>query len=289
MARLTVLVRERVYFSHSSFVVYDQGTSEVVESISYLAYGGIDSDWRSPRWQSPREDVRFTGQWDNAEVGLVYMHARYYSPQLGRFISADPRTILGGGGENAYAYANGSPYRFTDPTGLDGEDPNFYDDPQTTNPNCSGCVQPGPVRSLMEQPTQIIQNDIDQWDLQPQFASVYSAFGDTARAQAASGLAEAYANNAIDWAVITYRINLSNVSRPLPDQTGITFNPNLGQPGLSGLDAQVTPNQVFTQIGPPAFESPGWLGSSIAHEVESHGDQVRFGTWFADPTQWGGS
>jgi RHS repeat-associated protein len=104
----------------STSYVLDQGTSEVVEAISYLPYGGIDSDWRSPRWQSPREDARFTGQWDNAEVGLVYMHARYYSPQLGRFISPDPKTIHGAKGHlNPYAYAHGSPFRFNDPTGLD--------------------------------------------------------------------------------------------------------------------------------------------------------------------------
>jgi RHS repeat-associated protein len=104
----------------STSYVIDQGTSELVETISYQPYGGIDSDWRPPRWQSPREDVRYTGQWDNAEVGLVYMHARYYSPQLGRFISPDPISIQGTKWRmNPYAYAHGSPFRFNDPTGLD--------------------------------------------------------------------------------------------------------------------------------------------------------------------------
>jgi RHS repeat-associated protein len=104
---------------NSTSYVVDQGTSEVVEAISYQPYGGVDSDWRSPRWQSPREDVRFTGQWDNAEVGLVYMHARYYMPQLGRFISPDPLTIQKATGDlNPYAYGRGSPFRFNDPMGL---------------------------------------------------------------------------------------------------------------------------------------------------------------------------
>jgi RHS repeat-associated protein len=101
----------------SSFII-DEGTSELVEASSYLAYGGVDMDYRPARWNSFREDRRYTGQWDNAEVGLVYMHARYYLPELGRFVSPDPKTIQGGGIDNPFAYANGSPFRFTDPTGL---------------------------------------------------------------------------------------------------------------------------------------------------------------------------
>jgi RHS repeat-associated protein len=102
----------------TSFVV-DQGTGEVVESSTYLAYGAVDSDYRPTRWQQPREDVRYTGQWDDAEVGLVYMHARYYLPELGRFISGDPLAVQGARGDlNPYAYAANSPLRVTDPTGM---------------------------------------------------------------------------------------------------------------------------------------------------------------------------
>ncbi len=103
----------------SASFVLDLGTGEMVEAISYQPYGGVDSDWRSPRWNTPREDQRYTGQWDNAEVGLVYMHARYYSPQLGRFVSPDPLTIHSAKGDlNPYAYARGNPFRFADPSGL---------------------------------------------------------------------------------------------------------------------------------------------------------------------------
>jgi RHS repeat-associated protein len=105
----------------TSFVV-DQGTGEVVESSTYLAYGAVDSDYRPARWQQPREDLRYTGQWDDAEVGLVYMHARYYLPELGRFVSGDPLALQGARGDlNPYAYASGSPFRYTDPTGFLGE------------------------------------------------------------------------------------------------------------------------------------------------------------------------
>jgi len=51
--------------------------------------------------------------------GLCYMRARYYSPQLLRFINADPEkgTIADGATLNAYAYANGNPVLYTDPEG----------------------------------------------------------------------------------------------------------------------------------------------------------------------------
>jgi RHS repeat-associated protein len=105
----------------SSFVV-DQGTGDAVERTSYLPYGALDCDYRDPTWLSPREDDKFNGHWDEAQVGLVYFGKRYYSPQLGRFISPDPLTIHGLAGDtNPYEFANGSPITFSDPTGLDGE------------------------------------------------------------------------------------------------------------------------------------------------------------------------
>ncbi len=65
-------------------------------------------------------------------MGLIYFGARYYSPNLGRFISPDPLTIHGlGGSPNPYEYAHGSPMRYVDPFGLDdpppveGSDPGF--------------------------------------------------------------------------------------------------------------------------------------------------------------------
>ena len=52
--------------------------------------------------------------------GLIYMRARYYSPELRRFVNAD---IIAGEITNAitlnrYAYANGNPVSFVDPLGL---------------------------------------------------------------------------------------------------------------------------------------------------------------------------
>ena len=79
------------------------------------------SDYRPhDRWGDFREDYKFTGKEDDVEVGLTYFGARYYSPQLGRWISPDPLAIHGGGGDlNPYAYVHGRVTTATDPTGLD--------------------------------------------------------------------------------------------------------------------------------------------------------------------------
>jgi len=55
---------------------------------------------------------------------LDYMHARYYSPHLGRFMRPDPELGKLGSPQswNRYAYALGNPIRFGDPTGRISED-----------------------------------------------------------------------------------------------------------------------------------------------------------------------
>ena len=55
--------------------------------------------------------------------GLLYMRARYYSPELRRFVNAD---VIAGSISNAvtlnrYAYANGNPVSNIDPFGLEAE------------------------------------------------------------------------------------------------------------------------------------------------------------------------
>ncbi len=61
----------------------------------------------------------YTGQAALPTAGLVYMKARVYDPQTGRFVQPDP--IGTEGGINLYGYTNGDPVNNVDPSGLDGE------------------------------------------------------------------------------------------------------------------------------------------------------------------------
>ncbi|MBI3773082.1 MAG: RHS repeat-associated core domain-containing protein [Gammaproteobacteria bacterium] len=62
----------------------------------------------------------YTGEEYDANTGLLYLRARYYDPQLGRFISVDP--FLGRMAEpatqNRYVYVMNNPLSFVDPRGL---------------------------------------------------------------------------------------------------------------------------------------------------------------------------
>ncbi len=69
---------------------------------------------------------QFTGR-ENDGTGLYFYRARYYAPQLQRFISEDPIGLAGG--DNQYAYVGNNPISFTDPSGLQGGPVNYLRDP----------------------------------------------------------------------------------------------------------------------------------------------------------------
>jgi RHS repeat-associated protein len=100
---------------------------------------GLESN---PQWQETaggfdREDPkRFTGHdRDYAPPGespastvyLDYMHARFYSSNVGRFLSVDPLlgTASGPQSWNRYSYVRNNPIALTDPSGQCGESDSF--------------------------------------------------------------------------------------------------------------------------------------------------------------------
>ena len=64
--------------------------------------------------------IRYRGYYYDSDTGLYYLNARYYDPEVGRFISADstqllePNTI---NGLNLYAYCGNNPVMNVDPSG----------------------------------------------------------------------------------------------------------------------------------------------------------------------------
>ena len=61
-------------------------------------------------------NLRFPGQYYDVGTGHFYNHNRFYNPELGRYMEADPIGLEGG--LNPYAYAGSNPVMFTDSSGL---------------------------------------------------------------------------------------------------------------------------------------------------------------------------
>jgi RHS repeat-associated protein len=84
---------------------------ELLWQARYSAFGetNIGLERESQPWRLP-------GQYQDDETGLCYVFARYYNPQLGRFLTSDPLG-LEGGSFNLYTYCDGDPVNRVDPTG----------------------------------------------------------------------------------------------------------------------------------------------------------------------------
>ncbi|HII80282.1 MAG TPA: hypothetical protein HA261_07785 [Methanosarcina sp.] len=82
-----------------------------VERTDYFPYGQVRS--------GGLEKYGFTGQENDADTGLMYYGARYYSPEYRVFVQSDtmlpdpynPQAL------NRYSYALNNPVKYTDPSG----------------------------------------------------------------------------------------------------------------------------------------------------------------------------
>ena len=124
----------------------------VVETTEYAPYGAPVN--------RPVDGVGYTGHVMDQSSGLIYMQQRYYDPQVGRFLSADPVQANPNSGANfsGYWYAANNPFRFIDPDGRkdkENNDPNNVRQPidgtatplwpkggadETANPEAFNCV-----------------------------------------------------------------------------------------------------------------------------------------------------
>jgi RHS repeat-associated protein len=112
-----------------------------IETDTYQPYGSrtatltAGSDGVTP----DRQDSKgFTGERDDPEVGLLYLHARYYDPRLGIFVSPDTWDPLKEGvGTNRYAYAGNDPINKADRNGH-ADDDDGKPTPTPNSPSKSG-------------------------------------------------------------------------------------------------------------------------------------------------------
>ncbi|MFA5794301.1 MAG: SDR family NAD(P)-dependent oxidoreductase [Candidatus Brocadiia bacterium] len=112
------------YYYHTnlqgSVYAVTDNTGNVVERYKYSAYGKctiLEPDGTTERADTAIGNrITYTGREYDAESGLYYYRARYYSAEMGRFISKDP--LDDDSLFNAYAYVGNNPVNFADPMGL---------------------------------------------------------------------------------------------------------------------------------------------------------------------------
>ncbi len=93
-----------------SVTALTNAAGQVVEQYRYGAYG------QPVTVSSVGNPYLFTGRHFDVETGLYYHRARYYDPEIGRFVQVDPIGSLGG--LNLYSYAQNNPINLLDPFGL---------------------------------------------------------------------------------------------------------------------------------------------------------------------------
>lgn len=95
-----------------SVVAESDANDNVIKRYDYEPYGAVVGG-------QVTDGPGYTGHVSDSATGLIYMQQRYMDPQLGVFLSVDPVTAYEQpvGQFNRYRYANGNPYRFTDPDG----------------------------------------------------------------------------------------------------------------------------------------------------------------------------
>ncbi|SHF14153.1 RHS repeat-associated core domain-containing protein [Seinonella peptonophila] len=99
---------------HGDVVALTTGTGTVAATYTYDAFGNIISETGTV--ENP---YRYAGYCYDKEIGLYYLQARYYKPDIGRFLTLDPDP----GDEddsltqNGYIYGDNNPVMKVDPDG----------------------------------------------------------------------------------------------------------------------------------------------------------------------------
>lgn len=116
-----VEAKERVYYYHNDHLGTPQAMSDasgrIVWEAEYEPFGKAtvngdpDGDGKLVI-----NNLRFPGQYYDAETGLHYNFHRDYDPETGRYLQPDPIGLFGG--LNPYRYALDNPINSVDPRGL---------------------------------------------------------------------------------------------------------------------------------------------------------------------------
>ncbi|WP_110514293.1 RHS repeat-associated core domain-containing protein [Herpetosiphon llansteffanensis] len=104
-----------------NFMVSDaQRTMRMTINSANGARGKQDSDAWGQAVGAPISSIRYTGEFSDAQTGLVFLRARWYNPANGSFLSVDPFAgkLLEPQSLHSYTYVHNDPINKVDPSGL---------------------------------------------------------------------------------------------------------------------------------------------------------------------------
>jgi len=129
----------------------------VVWQARYTAFGKADI-----LVDTVENNLRFPGQYFDAETGLHYNYHRYYDPLTGRYTQPDPIGFAGGE-VNWYAYVGNNPVSWIDPWGLQYREPLAPTPiPEWRNDPAALLTTP-PLPELRDDPSTPLERWMDGW------------------------------------------------------------------------------------------------------------------------------
>ncbi len=104
---------DQIYYLRTDHIGRPRFATDAAEltvwQANYLPFGKLHATTGN------NPDLRFPGQWFQAESGLFQNWMRDYDPTLGRYLQADPLGLVDG--PSIYGYALQNPQRYLDPRG----------------------------------------------------------------------------------------------------------------------------------------------------------------------------
>ncbi|WP_430316909.1 RHS repeat-associated core domain-containing protein, partial [Pseudomonas sp. p1(2021b)] len=166
---------QKVYYFHTDQIgtplELTDSEGEIVWQATYRSWGAIEQ----LAVNEVEQNLRFQGQYFDCETMLHYNTFRYYDSEVGRFISQDPISILGG--VNLYNYG-GNPLLWIDPLGWAGDPANAthitYEGIKNGKPYVGYASKPGLGHSAADVLKYRYPN-MDHFDVEPQ--AVYRGDG----------------------------------------------------------------------------------------------------------------